>query len=63
LLISTLLVNAETPRFRAPLDPFLILLAAAAAARLPAAAWRSRARRLLPGARSPAATQPAGSES
>jgi 4-amino-4-deoxy-L-arabinose transferase-like glycosyltransferase len=29
LLVSTLLVNAETPRFRAPLDPFLILLAAA----------------------------------
>jgi 4-amino-4-deoxy-L-arabinose transferase-like glycosyltransferase len=28
LLASTLLVNAETPRFRAPLDPFLILLAA-----------------------------------
>jgi hypothetical protein len=32
LLCSTLLVNAETPRFRAPLDPFLILLAAAALA-------------------------------
>ena len=29
LLASTLLLNAETPRFRAPLDPFLILLAAA----------------------------------
>lgn len=29
LLVTTLLVNAETPRFRAPLDPFLILLAAA----------------------------------
>jgi 4-amino-4-deoxy-L-arabinose transferase-like glycosyltransferase len=29
LLAVTLLVNAETPRFRAPLDPFLILLAAA----------------------------------
>jgi hypothetical protein len=28
LLLVTLLVNAETPRFRAPLDPFLILLAA-----------------------------------
>lgn len=35
LLASTLLVNAETPRFRAPLDPFLILLAAGALARLP----------------------------
>jgi 4-amino-4-deoxy-L-arabinose transferase-like glycosyltransferase len=30
LLASTLLVNAETPRFRAPIDPFLILLAVAA---------------------------------
>jgi hypothetical protein len=29
LLIVTLFVNAETPRFRAPLDPFLIMLAAA----------------------------------
>jgi 4-amino-4-deoxy-L-arabinose transferase-like glycosyltransferase len=29
LLASALLVNAETPRFRAPIDPFLILLAAA----------------------------------
>jgi hypothetical protein len=29
LLVVTLLVNAETPRFRAPLDPFLILLATA----------------------------------
>jgi 4-amino-4-deoxy-L-arabinose transferase-like glycosyltransferase len=29
LLLVTLFVNAETPRFRAPLDPFLILLAAA----------------------------------
>jgi hypothetical protein len=28
LLVVTLFVNAETPRFRAPLDPFLILLAA-----------------------------------
>ena len=28
LLLVTLFVNAETPRFRAPLDPFLILLAA-----------------------------------
>jgi hypothetical protein len=36
LLLSTLLVNAETPRFRAPFDPFLILLAAAVLARAPA---------------------------
>jgi hypothetical protein len=28
LLACILLVNAETPRFRAPLDPFLILLIA-----------------------------------
>jgi hypothetical protein len=42
LLASTLLVNAETPRFRAPLDPFLILLAAAA---LAAVTDRSAARR------------------
>jgi hypothetical protein len=37
LLVVTLLVNAETPRFRAPLDPFLIMLAAAfITSRLPA---------------------------
>jgi hypothetical protein len=35
LLASTLLINAETPRFRAPLDPFLILLATGALARIP----------------------------
>src|SRR5581483_9962135 len=38
LALSVVLVNVETPRFRAPVDPFLILLAAAglasAAARL-----------------------------
>jgi 4-amino-4-deoxy-L-arabinose transferase-like glycosyltransferase len=46
LLLVTLLVNAETPRFRAPLDPFLIVLAAAFVSSWgPAAgAWR-RARR------------------
>jgi 4-amino-4-deoxy-L-arabinose transferase-like glycosyltransferase len=32
LLASVVLVNAGTPRFRAPLDPFVILLAAAGAA-------------------------------
>jgi 4-amino-4-deoxy-L-arabinose transferase-like glycosyltransferase len=40
LALSVVLVNVETPRFRAPVDPFLILLAAAglsaAAARLSA---------------------------
>jgi 4-amino-4-deoxy-L-arabinose transferase-like glycosyltransferase len=30
LALSVVLVNVETPRFRAPIDPFLILLAAAA---------------------------------
>lgn len=40
LALSVVLVNAETPRFRAPVDPFLILLAAAA---LAAAAARARA--------------------
>jgi hypothetical protein len=63
LLLSTLLVNAETPRFRAPLDPFMILLVAAVAARLPVMAWGRGARRLVRGARSPAAGQPAASES
>jgi hypothetical protein len=49
LLTTTLLVNAETPRFRAPLDPFLILLAAAAAARLHLPAGIARPLRSLPG--------------
>lgn len=31
--LSVVLVNGETPRFRAPLDPFLLLLAALALAR------------------------------
>ena len=30
LLLSTVFVNAETPRFREPIDPFLVLLAACA---------------------------------
>ena len=29
LWIATVLVQSETPRFRAPLDPFILLLAAA----------------------------------
>jgi hypothetical protein len=37
------LVNAETPRFREPVDPFLILLAACALERA--------ARRMVPGLR------------
>ena len=32
--LSVVLVNVETPRFRAPIDPFLVLLAAAAIATL-----------------------------
>jgi hypothetical protein len=32
--LTVVLVNAETPRFREPLDPFLILLAAVALAGL-----------------------------
>lgn len=30
LAVSVTLVNAETPRFRVPIDPFLILLASCA---------------------------------
>ena len=41
LALSVVLVNVETPRFRAPIDPFLILLAAAG---LAAGTARIRAR-------------------
>jgi len=34
LALSVVLVNVETPRFREPVDPFLILLAAAGLATL-----------------------------
>ena len=34
LALSVVVVNVETPRFREPVDPFLILLAAAAVATL-----------------------------
>jgi 4-amino-4-deoxy-L-arabinose transferase-like glycosyltransferase len=40
LAVSVVLVNVETPRFRAPVDPFLVLLASAALAR--AAGWVGR---------------------
>ena len=40
LYLSVVFVNAETPRFRAPIDPFLIMLAACAVA---AAVARARA--------------------
>ena len=49
LLATTLLVNAETPRFRAPIDPFLILLAVAAVSRISSTA---------PGRRRPATSRP-----
>jgi hypothetical protein len=43
LWLSVAVVNAETPRFREPVDPFLILLAACAlAAPLPALGRRLR---------------------
>jgi hypothetical protein len=56
LLASTLLVNAETPRFRAPLDPFLILLAAQALHRLGGLASGAWSLRSLPRWRSRRAT-------
>jgi hypothetical protein len=33
LFLTTVLVQSETPRFRAPLDPFLLILAASALCR------------------------------
>ncbi len=39
LALSVVLVNVETPRFREPVDPFLILLAAAAPDRRACAGW------------------------
>jgi 4-amino-4-deoxy-L-arabinose transferase-like glycosyltransferase len=49
LWLSVVVVNAETPRFREPVDPFLILLAAcgmASGARRAATAWHARRHRL-----------------
>jgi hypothetical protein len=37
LALSVILVNAETPRFRSPIDPYLIMLAACALVSLGAA--------------------------
>jgi 4-amino-4-deoxy-L-arabinose transferase-like glycosyltransferase len=45
LTLSIVLVNVETPRFREPIEPFLILLAACLLGRLPTRAWRLRRRR------------------
>jgi 4-amino-4-deoxy-L-arabinose transferase-like glycosyltransferase len=42
LYLSVVFVNAETPRFRAPLDPFVLLLAALALAGLLARVLRDR---------------------
>jgi len=39
-VLSVVLVNVETPRFRSPVDPFLVLLASATLAS--AAGWLSR---------------------
>jgi hypothetical protein len=57
LWISAALVNAETPRFREPVDPFLILSAACAIAAAPRVLRRS-ARAPVGGERGPAV--PAG---
>ena len=46
LALSVVVVNVETPRFRAPVDPFLILLAAAGLAT--AAGWLARRLRRPP---------------
>ena len=40
--LTVVLVNAETPRFREPLDPFLILLAAVCARDRLRHGWASR---------------------
>ncbi len=42
LYLSVVFVNAETPRFRAPIDPFLIMLAALRAGRRGLDAARAR---------------------
>ena len=46
LTLSVLLVNSETPRFRAPIDPYLIMLAAST---IVAIAERVRAHASAPG--------------
>jgi 4-amino-4-deoxy-L-arabinose transferase-like glycosyltransferase len=46
LALSVVVVNVETPRFRAPVDPFLILLASAGLAT--AAGWLTRRLRRAP---------------
>jgi 4-amino-4-deoxy-L-arabinose transferase-like glycosyltransferase len=42
--LSIVLVNVETPRFRAPIDPFLVMLAACAVATAARGAFESRPR-------------------
>jgi 4-amino-4-deoxy-L-arabinose transferase-like glycosyltransferase len=61
LWLSVALVNAETPRFREPVDPFLILLAACAlASAAKAVALRVRGPRQFASRRSAQATAAAG---
>jgi 4-amino-4-deoxy-L-arabinose transferase-like glycosyltransferase len=60
LALSVALVNVETPRFRGPVDPFLILLSAAGLAS--AAGWltgRLRGAPVVGEARAPVAARPA----
>jgi 4-amino-4-deoxy-L-arabinose transferase-like glycosyltransferase len=60
LALSVVLVNVETPRFRAPVDPFLVLLAAAGLASV-VARVRTRLHRapVVGEARDPVAARPA----
>jgi 4-amino-4-deoxy-L-arabinose transferase-like glycosyltransferase len=53
--LSTVFVNTETPRFRTPLEPFVVLAAACALERLGAAARWLRAPRRVQGAAVPSA--------
>jgi hypothetical protein len=48
LALSVILINAETPRFRAPIDPYLIMLAACALVSLGGAVARRWGNRSAP---------------
>jgi hypothetical protein len=56
--ISVVLVNVETPRFREPVEPFLIMLAACALAAAAGRLRRSPVRRGLDTAPSAGSTEP-----
>ncbi len=56
--ISVVLVNVETPRFREPVDPFLIMLAACALAAAVGRLRRSPVRGDLDAAPSTGSTEP-----